>query len=371
MEREDCEQIESLIGYEFNRRDLLVQAFTRKSYTNETHDGDNNEVLEFIGDQALGVAVVRALSDYYGEINGRDEFSCELTEGKLSDLKKSLVECSMLAHRIDVLDFSQYLIMGKGDRKLNVSEDPHVKEDLFEAIVGAVAIDSDWDYDAIQDTVELMLDLDYYLEHGVDDSENYVTLVQEWSQKKKNEVPRYEYQDTDEYKVNRMIQLYSIYGQRDTIENEDSDGPITCKLYIDDGNPFVGFGYSKSKARMAAAEAAYEYLEYEGMLFTMEDEIDEPSEERAINQLQELAQKGYFSLPEYTFEEKHDRDGNPYWWCRCVVRDYIYWYQSKASTKKEAKRRAAYNMLMSILNANGKENDNDWYDNPDDDDWDD
>ena len=50
MQNEDYTLIEAQIGYEFNNRMLLQQAFTRKSYTNETHDGDNNEVLEFIGD---------------------------------------------------------------------------------------------------------------------------------------------------------------------------------------------------------------------------------------------------------------------------------------------------------------------------------
>lgn len=109
MTEEDYDKIESLIGYEFKRRDLLQQAFTRKSYTNETNDGDNNEVLEFIGDKALDFVVVKALSEYYGEINRRDEFACDLAEGKLTELKKRFVESTMLAHCIDELELSQYL----------------------------------------------------------------------------------------------------------------------------------------------------------------------------------------------------------------------------------------------------------------------
>ena len=53
MQNDDYSLIEKQIGYEFHNRMLLQQAFTRKSYTNETHDGDNNEVLEFIGDKVL------------------------------------------------------------------------------------------------------------------------------------------------------------------------------------------------------------------------------------------------------------------------------------------------------------------------------
>lgn len=358
MEKQDYDEIEQLIGYEFDNRLLLQQAFTRKSYTNETHDGDNNEVLEFIGDKVLDLIVVKALSEYYGDVNNRDEFACDLNEGKLTELKKRLVESRMLAHRIDELGFARYLIMGKGDKKNNAQDDMHVKEDLFEAILGAVAIDSDWDMTAMQDAVEFMLDLDYYLENGFEGGDNYVSLVQQWCQKENGELPRYLFQDTDEYKVNRMLHCYTIMGQRDTIENEDSEGTITCKLYIDNGNPFVGFGSSKSEARMAAAEKAFQYLDEEDMLFTMADEIDEPTLENAISQLQELAQKGYFSLPVYEFEEKHDRQGNPYWRCECSVKEYKYSYWIEKGTKKEAKRKVAYDMLISILNADG--DDNDW-----------
>ncbi len=361
MTEEDYDKIESLIGYEFKRRDLLQQAFTRKSYTNETNDGDNNEVLEFIGDKALDFVVVKALSEYHGEINKRDEYACDLTEGKLTELKKRFVESTMLAHCIDELDLSQYLIMGKGDKKNNVQNDTHVKEDLFEAIMGAVAIDSNWDINALQDVAELMLNIDYYLEHGFDYKDNYVMLIQQWSQKKYGELPRYAFQDTDVYRVNRMIHNYTMVGVRDTIENEDSDGPITCKLYIDDGNTFVGFGYSKSKARMAAAEIAYDYLDENDMLYTMVDAIGEPTWEKAVSQLQELAQKGCISFPEYTFDERHDDDGNPIWYCECHVNGYEDFYWSEQSSKKIAKRNAAHGMLLNVLGM-PDDGDDDWDD---------
>ena len=362
MYEEDYEHIEQLIGYPFDNRELLQQAFTRKSYTNETHDGDNNEILEFIGDKALDFVIVKTLSEHYGKVNRRGEFVCKLKEGRLTELKKRFVEGVMLAHCIENLGLNQYLIMGKGDKKNNAQDDTSVKEDLFEAILGAVAIDSNWDIDALQDVAELMLNVDYYLEYGFNDEDNYVMLVQQWYQKENGCLPRYEFQDTDEYRVNRMYHYFSIMGERDTIENEESSGSFTCKLYIDGGNPFVGFGNSKNKARMAAAEVAYEYLESEGMLYSIEDEIGEPSIERAISQLQELAQKGYCSMPEYEFEEKHDNDGNPYWRCDCSVKEYTYSYWAEASTKKEAKRKAAYDMLMSILHADGDDNDDDWED---------
>ena len=76
---------------------------------------------------------------------------------KLSEIKKRLVEKDTLANCIDELGLAEYLIMGKGDWKNNVQDSPSVKEDLFEAILGAIAVDSDFDLKKLQDSVEFML----------------------------------------------------------------------------------------------------------------------------------------------------------------------------------------------------------------------
>ena len=356
MQEKDYKEIEEQIGYNFKRRMLLQQAFTRKSYTDETHDGDNNEVLEFIGDKVLDLIIVKALAEYYGDVNDRDKFECERTEGKLTELKKRLVESKMLAKHIDELGFAKYLIMGKGDKKNNVQNEVSVKEDLFEAILGAVAIDSNWDMDAMQDAVEMMLHLDYYLGNGFDDEYDYVSLIQQWCQKKTGELPNYRFINREYY--NSHFSHFDSFFACAKNQNErigDCEGNIVCELRIDDGTPFIGFGYTKSQARMKAAELAYNYLDEEGLLFAMEDEIDEPSLEKAINQLQELAQKGYFSFPEYVFVEDHDDNGNPVWTCECHIAECEYYYDNISSSKKEAKRQAAYDMLLSILNGENEQ----------------
>ena len=60
MKNEDLEFIQEQIGYEFNNLNLLQQAFTRRSYSQE-HGGENNEVLEFIGDKVLDLFVIKLL----------------------------------------------------------------------------------------------------------------------------------------------------------------------------------------------------------------------------------------------------------------------------------------------------------------------
>ena len=93
----------------------------------------------------------------------------------------------------------------------------------------------------------------------------------------------------------------------------------------------------------------YDYLNENGLLTSIEDEIGEPCIDRAINQLQELSQKGYCEIPEYKFKETHDSNGNPRWVCECCVEDQEYTYSSESSSKKTAKKRAAYFMLLYVL----------------------
>ena len=74
--------------------------------------------------------------------NGANEFSCECSEGELTKLKSRMVEKKKLSRRMDEMGFAKHLVMGNSDIKNNVLNEMSVKEDLFEAIVGAVALDS-------------------------------------------------------------------------------------------------------------------------------------------------------------------------------------------------------------------------------------
>ena len=114
--------VEDQIGYQFKNQLLLKQAFIRKSFSEE-NGGENNEVLEFIGDKVLDVAVIRYLSKKYGSdlnynsnsnngfynilqpITLAREFECALNEGELTKLKQKMVQKKALAGRIDELEF--------------------------------------------------------------------------------------------------------------------------------------------------------------------------------------------------------------------------------------------------------------------------
>ena len=360
MTDRDLRDIQDTIGYSFNNKMLLQQAFIRRSYTQEHGDHQNNEVLEFIGDKVLDAAVVRHLAlEFGGYARSNREFVSQYNEGKLTEFKKKLVSKTMLAHRIDFLDLNRYLIMSKGDWNNNVHEDASVKEDLFEAILGAVAIDSSWSWKEIDTVLESMLPIAEYLKNGFDtNEENYVELIQEWCQKRAHELPRY---------------CYAQYGYNTYASNQKAY--YSCTLFLPDvaeyglwGASFTGEGSSKPQARMGAAEKAYRFLDENRLLYSMADMIDEPELDKAINQLQELSHKGYFSLPVYVFTEEHDENGNPRWYCECHVQEYRTYFWARNPSKKLAKKESAFGMLQHILEE--KEVPNvDRY-SVDDDDWD-
>ncbi len=250
-------------------------------------------------------------------------------EGSLTNIKKKLVNKKMLAHRIEILGFNEYLFMGKGDIQQHKENEDSVKEDLFEAILGAIAIDSKWNPDILENSVSFMLNMEYYLNHDSNEEDDYVGLVQQWNQKENREVPKYEF-----------VELYQ--------------GGFTSYLRLNTPRGIIRYqaeGDSKSEARANAAENAYRDLELNNELFTINDELPiELTLENSINTLQELAQKGYVSMPDYDLpdEQVYDNEGNPRWECTCSIRSHAIAETAYATSKKVAKKYAAYLCICNI-----------------------
>ena len=210
--REHLDDVQKKIGYWFDNEDLLLQAFTRSSYSSQ-HGGENNEVLEFLGDSVLDFYVVKVIadrfgfvksqSDYYDEENELDEYCivAHKNEADFTELKKQIVSNETLAKTIDKLGLFKYMYLGDTDLENPKFKDNliKVKADLFEAILGAVAIDSDWNQDELQNVVEFMLQIDDFLA-DVDTEEprpskfqfeNAVTTLKELAEKGRCSIPEY------------------------------------------------------------------------------------------------------------------------------------------------------------------------------------
>ena len=170
----DEDKVQEKIGYKFNNIDLLYQAFTRRSYSAEEFGGENNEVLEFIGDSVLNFYVTKIISDrfgfmkseskYYDEHNDYDVYCiiANKNEADFNELRKQIVSNNNLSKQIDQLGFAKYLFMSDSDWDNEVYKQEKVKADLSEAIIGAVAIDSNYDSNKIQNVLFSMLNIDKF-----------------------------------------------------------------------------------------------------------------------------------------------------------------------------------------------------------------
>lgn len=338
MEMTNLEYIQFHIGYTFKNKGLLCQAFTRRSYTEENKNALNNEVLEFYGDKALDFIVMKKMSEYYGHIGAGDLFSSSLDEGKLTEFKKKLVCREMLASKVRKLELHYRLIMGRGDIVQEIWKQESVQEDLFEAILGAVAIDSGWNVDSLEKVVEYMLNPEFYFENGFGDEIDYVQVIQQWNQKKYGQLPNGFFTN--------CVRTYSLLHDYTTREK-----PVRYQFDLTIGPflPFAALGETKSEAKFEACKKAYQFLEKNRLLYSPRDEIGDPNIDRAINQLQELYQKGYVSEPRYEFSETHDADGNSIWECYCHLDSLRQGFFATDTSKKQAKKKAAYHLVWLYL----------------------
>ncbi|MBO5294345.1 MAG: hypothetical protein J6B71_03770 [Clostridia bacterium] len=338
MEMTNLEYIQFNIGYTFKKRGLLCQAFTRKSYSEENKNALHNEVLEFYGDKVLDFIIMKKMSGYYGHVGEGNLYASNKTEGTLTEIKKKLVCGEMLASKIRALDFQYRLIMGKGDIETKVWEQESVQEDLFEAIIGAVAIDSDWNIDALTKVVDRMLNPKFYFENGFGEEIDYVQLVQHWNQKKYGQLPKYIV--TNGVRTFSLLQDYNL---------GEKSANYQCDLFVGPFDSFKALGDTQKDAKIEACKKAYQHLKKNNLLFTWRDEIGEPDIDRAINQLQELYQKGYVSEPQYNFLETHDENGNSIWECSCYLESLKQGFSVIDTSKKQAKKKAAYELVWLYL----------------------
>ena len=100
---------EDKIGYSFNDKSLLEQAFIHRSYLNEHRDVrlEHNERLEFLGDAVLELVVTDHLFHQYPKE----------PEGALTSYRAALVNATTLASIAVGLGMNEYLLLSKGEEK--------------------------------------------------------------------------------------------------------------------------------------------------------------------------------------------------------------------------------------------------------------
>lgn len=109
----------------------MRRALAHRSWCAEVGGLPSNERLEFLGDAVLGWVVADLAYRRHGE----------LTEGKLTDLRKSVVNASALAEVALEIGLGDCLLLGKGEDAAGGRTKPSILSDALEAVLGAVYLD--------------------------------------------------------------------------------------------------------------------------------------------------------------------------------------------------------------------------------------
>ncbi len=126
--------LEERIGYQFQNPQLLREALTHPSVAHERQRKQfDNQRLEFLGDAVLQLVITEHLFARYGEAG----------EGRLTTRRSRLVSRESLKVRAAVLDLGQHLLMGRGEEASGGRQRDSTLGDAFEALLGAIYLDSD------------------------------------------------------------------------------------------------------------------------------------------------------------------------------------------------------------------------------------
>jgi len=126
-------KLEKAIGYSFNSKELLRQAFVHKSYKYEHSlpDGADNEKLEFFGDSILGFIISHIL---YQRLSG-------IEVGTLAKMKSYLVSSKNLYSLAKRLNLGEYLLLSKGEEVTKGRKKQSLLVDSYEALIAVIYLD--------------------------------------------------------------------------------------------------------------------------------------------------------------------------------------------------------------------------------------
>jgi ribonuclease-3 len=220
---------EKVLKVKFNNLDLLITAFTHRSYLNEHRKTvkSHNERLEFLGDAVLELIVTEYLYSNYDD-----------PEGVLTNWRSSLVRTESISEAASKFGFSPLLRLSRGEARGSDRARTQILANSFEAVVGALYIDQG--YDKAKDFIHLSIISTFseILESGswMDPKSH----LQELAQSKETATP-----------------VYRVISE----EGPDHDKIFTVGVFVNNQLRGQGTGPSKQAGQQKAAEVALVYYE--------------------------------------------------------------------------------------------------------------
>lgn len=217
------------LGYEFKNIDLLITAFTHRSYVNEHRKSvsEHNERLEFLGDAVLELAVTDFLFNNYDE-----------PEGILTSWRASLVRTESIGDAGQLIGYEPLIRMSKGEKQGSDRARMQILANAFEALIGAI-----------------------YLERGYADAE--VFIKKHITSKLESILSDGSWRDPKSHLQEVMQRVDGVTPRYVVLEEvgPDHDKIFTLGVFSKDRLVSKGQGPSKQSAQQEAAKAALEQYE--------------------------------------------------------------------------------------------------------------
>lgn len=217
--------LEKKLGLSFKNKDLLTQAFVHRSYLNENPEFrlDQNERLEFLGDAVLELVITEYLYKEYPK----------KAEGELTNWRAALVNAKMLTSVAEELGFNDFLLLSRGETKELGKARQYILANTFEAVVGALYLDSG--YEACDTFIKK-----YLLAHLPEIIQNKLY---------KDAKSHFQEEAQDKAGVTPLYKVLKEWGP-------DHKKKFTVGVFLGKDEVAQGEGYSKQEAEEEAARAA-------------------------------------------------------------------------------------------------------------------
>lgn len=214
------------LGVTFNDIQLLITAFTHRSYVNEHKKTaqEHNERMEFLGDAVLELVVTQFLYTHFSE-----------PEGILTNWRSALVRTESIGDAAKRSGFEPMLRLSRGEKRGTERARDQILANSYEAVLGAIYLDQG--YDVAKKFIEnsLLITFEEILKTGswMDPKSS----LQEQAQSREGKTP-----------------VYKVVSE----EGPDHDKIFTVGVYVGGTLRGTGAGPSKQAGQQAAASKALE-----------------------------------------------------------------------------------------------------------------
>lgn len=217
------------LGVTYNNIELLVTAFTHRSYVNEHKKTarEHNERLEFLGDAVLELVVTEYLFANHSE-----------PEGILTNWRSALVRTESIGAAAAKFGFEPMLRLSRGEKRGTDRARAQILANSFEAVVGSMYLDQGYEAAKAFITKSILATFKTILETGswMDPKSH----LQEMAQSKDGHTPI--------YKVLEEV-------------GPDHEKTFTIGVFVNGELKGQGTGPSKQAGQQKAAEAALKTYE--------------------------------------------------------------------------------------------------------------